>query len=136
MKLMEFSTKQAVVGEEMRVLADFILSDDGCCLLPMEERQMAAIALEEAFVNVCSYAYGGRPGYIKVFVVKTEDFVTVHIFDRGAYFDPSTVLLSEPDPDQVGGHGIRLIREYAYLVYEYKNGENHLQMVVPKCAMI
>lgn len=133
METYEFEMERAKIGKEMSACVDFILSDENAsCNMPFEERQMAAVAFEEAFVNICSYAYGEGDGYVRVFIKKDGRSISVHLFDMGIPFDIANVEIKEAEPDQIGGHGIRLIREYTSVFYESIGGMNHLSMVVPK----
>jgi len=72
------------------------------------------LAVEEAVVNVCHYAYPGEGGVVVVRVAGEPSRLTVEVEDAGRPFDP----LSAPAPDlaapiderRVGGLGIVLIR--------------------------
>lgn len=76
------------------------------------------LAIEEALVNICSYAYDGRSGSI---VVECANYGTsglrVQISDRGKPFD----VVASPAPDlcddlarrPIGGLGIHLMRAFA-----------------------
>lgn len=97
------------------------------------------IAVEEAFVNVCHYAYPESGGEVSL-VCHTEntDFV-VEIIDRGGAFD----LLSLPAPDitagimdrQVGGLGVHFIRNLTDDVsYRREDGRNIVRMTMRKAA--
>ena len=93
------------------------------------------IAVEEIFVNIASYAYGGKPGRAVIRLLKTHDpeGVSVTFTDEGVPFDP----LSRPDPDvtlsaadrSIGGLGIYLVKKAMDEVrYEYRDGCNILTL--------
>ena len=94
------------------------------------------VAIEEVFVNVAHYAYGGEEGDVILsidFNENTRD-VTFKIIDKGIPFNP----LNKPDPDitlsaedrQIGGLGIFITKKTMDSVsYEYKNNENILTMI-------
>ncbi|MEI6500080.1 MAG: anti-sigma factor antagonist [Armatimonadota bacterium] len=93
------------------------------------------LAVEEAVVNVCSYAYPGGEGTIELRIRPARAGLQVDISDRGAPFDPLSVR--EPDLTQavmarsVGGLGIFLIRHSADEVsYQRKDGANVLTLVI------
>lgn len=92
------------------------------------------LALEEAFVNICSYAYPEGPGTAEITCASDGDAFVLDIADRGRSFD----VLSLPEPDTtgdlmhraVGGLGIHFIRRFSDSVsYRRDNGRNVLRMV-------
>ncbi len=91
------------------------------------------LSFEEAFVNVCSYAYPGSSGYVELSCKDNGDSLVLEIEDSGLPFD----VLSLPDPDttsdienrQIGGLGIHFIRKLSDSVsYRRENDKNILQM--------
>jgi len=72
------------------------------------------LAVEEALMNVCTHAYGGRGGEMTVRAGRTDEGFVVEIADSGPAFDP----LSLPSPDtaaplderRIGGLGVLLVR--------------------------
>lgn len=121
---MEIRLNPVRIGNEMENCIDFIMEGDWT-----EAKQEMAIAFEEAFVNVCNYAYPNKDGSVEVSIEKDENKITISIWDSGIPYDSVTVPLKEITPDQVGGHGIRLMREYCDMTYEYVDGKNHLTMI-------
>lgn len=99
--------------------------------------QMAiCVAIEEVFVNVAHYAYGGGEGDVKLQIGfdETSREVTFAMSDKGIPFNP----LEKPDPDitlsaeerQVGGLGIFITKKTMDSVtYAYENEENILTMI-------
>ena len=103
---------------------------------PMKIQVAICVAIEEIFVNVARYAYGGGEGDATLGI----DFdpenrtVTFKMSDKGVPFDP----LKKPDPDitlsaedrAIGGLGIFITKKTMDTVsYAYENGENILTMI-------
>ncbi len=91
------------------------------------------LALEEAFVNICSYAYPHGEGAAQITCTGDGDLFVLEITDRGAPVD----LLSLPDPDltsdlmerRIGGLGIHFIRTLSDSVdYRREDKRNILRM--------
>ena len=67
------------------------------------------IAVEEAFVNICSYAYVGGRGEVEVNCFSNGDSFVIEIIDSGIPFD--ITILEDPDitadisKREVGGLG-------------------------------
>lgn len=95
------------------------------------------LALEEALVNIFSYAYPESEGDAELRMdIQNGDMVMV-LVDDGLAFD--MLSLDEPDTTleiserQVGGLGIFLIRKLMDEVqYRRENGQNILTIVVKK----
>lgn len=100
------------------------------------------LTLEEAFVNVCSYAYPDGAGDAEICCTGDGDAFVLEISDRGRPFD----ILSLPDPDLtldimergIGGLGIHFIRTLSDGVsYRREQNRNILRMVFkrsPACG--
>jgi len=95
------------------------------------------IAIEEAFVNVCHYAYPQTAGTVSVTCGSEGEAFVVEISDHGDPFD----VLSLPDPDitadimdrEIGGLGVFFIRKLTNDVsYRRDGGRNILRMVLHK----
>ena len=92
------------------------------------------LALEEAVVNVMSYAYPkGSLGEINIAVSFSDSTITFTISDSGIPFDPTkaskpnTSLSAEERP--IGGLGIYLVHELMDEVsYCYENNHNILTL--------
>ena len=102
---------------------------------PMKVQMAICVAIEEVFVNVAHYAYGGGEGDVTLTVDFDEESrdITFRMIDRGVAFDP----LKKPDPDitlsaeerEIGGLGIFITKKTMDTVaYNYENGENILTM--------
>ena len=103
---------------------------------PMKIQTAICVAIEEVFVNVAHYAYGGGEGDMVLgigFDNESRD-ITFRMTDKGTPFDP----LKKPDPDitlsaeerEIGGLGIFITKKTMDTVtYAYENGENVLTMI-------
>ena len=92
------------------------------------------LAVEEAVVNVMSYAYPlGTQGDITVEAKATEQWLKFIITDQGKAFDPTqggdadTTLSAEDRP--IGGLGILLVQQLMDTInYERVDGNNVLTL--------
>jgi sigma-B regulation protein RsbU (phosphoserine phosphatase) len=106
------------------------------CECPVKSQTAICVALEEIFVNIAHYAYGGKEGDVELSIGfdAANRTVTFCMRDKGIPFDP----LNKPDPDitlsaeerEVGGLGIFIVKKTMDTVtYAYQNGENILTMM-------
>lgn len=93
------------------------------------------VAVEEAFVNVCNYAYTDTEGTILLTCGMTTDGFVVEVSDEGTAFD--VLSLADPDTTQgldereVGGLGIYLIRQFTdEVTYRREEGRNILRLLL------
>jgi len=93
------------------------------------------IAVEEAFVNICSYAYVGGRGEVEVNCSSNGDSFVIEIIDSGIPFD--ITILEDPDitadisKREVGGLGGLLIRKLMDMaVYRRESNKNILRLIV------
>ena len=102
----------------------------------MKIQMSLCVAIEEVFVNVAHYAYGGGEGHVTLGIGfgASDGTVTFRMTDKGIPFDP----LKKPDPDitlsaedrDIGGLGIFITKKTMDSVtYTYENGENILTMI-------
>lgn len=103
------------------------------------------LMLEEALVNVVSYAYPtGERGDIEVVATSVtpaegDRELTVEIIDSGAPFDPTAAAAPDTEASleerPIGGLGIFLIRSLASRVdYRRENGRNHFSFTLKKTS--
>ena len=103
---------------------------------PMKVQMAVCVAIEEVFVNVAHYAYGGGDGDVSLSIGFNDETraVTFRMADKGIPFDP----LKKPDPDitlsaeerDIGGLGIFIAKKTMdEISYAYENGENILTMI-------
>ena len=103
---------------------------------PMKTQTAICVAIEEVFVNVAHYAYGGGEGDMTLgigFDTESRE-ITFRMTDKGIPFDP----LKKPDPDitlsaedrEIGGLGIFITKKTMDTVeYANENGKNILTMI-------
>ena len=91
------------------------------------------LALEEAVVNVMSYAYPDSQGDVKVDIMIDDQKVVSILTDSGIPFDPTkkgdvdTTLPAEERP--IGGLGIHLVKQIMDKVsYQYVGNQNILTL--------
>ena len=117
---------------EVQAFVDERLERADC--MPKAQMQIA-VAVEEIFINIASYAYAPDKGKAIVRVEVSEDPVTVTItfVDHGMPYDP----LAKEDPDinlpaeqrEAGGLGIFMTKKIMDNVnYTYKDGQNILTL--------
>ncbi len=125
-------TVSAEVGRLDEVLAfvETFLEENDCS--PKEQMRIA-VAVEEIFVNIASYAYGGGEGNADI-TCEMDAGTGQAVFtftDSGVPFDP----LAKPDPDVslpaeergIGGLGIYMVKKSMDdVAYRYENGQNIL----------
>lgn len=117
-------------------LLDWVEREAAEAGLVAPRRMRVLIALEEAFVNICHYAYPGGEGEVLVACGGEQERFVVEVADFGEPFD----VLSLPEPDleadvaqrKVGGLGVYCIRNLATEVdYRREGKRNILRMVFP-----
>jgi len=93
------------------------------------------LAVEEAVVNICLYAYEVPPGELLVRIEPGETRFVVELIDEGVPFDPLAV--EEPDvridaaDRPIGGLGIFLVRRVMDEVSYLRDGtRNILRLVI------
>lgn len=126
-----FPAKLDHVTEMVRFVAEVA---EGAGVHPKRTMHLQ-LAVEEAVVNVCNYAYQIPPGEIRILIEIEEPRFTVRIQDEGVPFDPLT--LDEPDlkagieERSIGGLGVYLMRRVMDEVHYYRvDGKNILTLIV------
>ena len=120
--------------EEVPKLAEFV--DEVCEELGLEMSlaMQMNLAIEEAVVNVMTYAYpAGTIGNVNIEAYANDERLKFVIIDSGIPFDPTvkkevdTTLSAEDRP--IGGLGIHLVRQLMDSInYERTNGQNVLTL--------
>jgi len=95
------------------------------------------LALEEAFANICNYAYAGQPGEIEVNCATEDGGMVIEIIDSGAAFDITAVddpdITADVSEREIGGLGIFLMKELMNnVVYRRESGKNILRLFVAR----
>jgi anti-sigma regulatory factor (Ser/Thr protein kinase) len=121
--------------ENLDSVVAFIEDRADQCELDSKKKFGLLVAIEEAFVNVCHYAYPDAEGYVTIACGNDTETFVVEIADQGEPFD----VLSLPDPDvtadimdrEIGGLGVFFIRKLTSDVsYRREEGHNILRMVL------
>ncbi len=93
------------------------------------------LAVEEAFVNICTYAFSGHEGQVEFICFSTPDAFVLEIMDSGPEFD----MLSVPRPDtsvemeqrEAGGLGVYFIRHFTdHSDWRRENNKNILRLTM------
>ena len=130
-----FELRIPAVVEKLPELLAFIeqqLEEVGC---PLKTQMEIAVAAEEVFVNIASYAYAPGTSAVTVRIEISDDpaAATITFSDSGVPFDP----LKKADPNvtlpaeerEIGGLGIFMTRKFMdNVTYTYKDGKNVLTL--------
>lgn len=119
--------------DRVTAFVDAVLEEADC---PMAIQLRIELAVEELFVNIASYAYGGSGGEVEIRarVLPAPERLELCFRDSGAPFDP----LARPDADtspeatlnREGGLGILLVKKTMDEVYYTREkGQNLLTVV-------
>jgi len=93
------------------------------------------LAVEEAFVNICKYAYHYGEGAVEIRCKLDDDRFIIEIIDWGMPFD----ITSLPDPDitqdiserKIGGLGVFFIKKMSDDIrYRREDNKNILTLVI------
>ncbi|TLU85649.1 MAG: ATP-binding protein [Chlorobium sp.] len=119
--------------EKLYLLNGFIVHYAEASGCDMTGINRVLLAVEEAFVNICRYAYPGHKGEVTVSCCLENGSLVVVFADKGIPFN----MLSVPDPDisigmderSPGGLGIHFIRKLtSSVLYSRENGSNVLTL--------
>jgi anti-sigma regulatory factor (Ser/Thr protein kinase) len=121
--------------ENIPEIVGFVTESAGAMGVHAKRLMHMELAVEEAVVNICSYAYEIPPGEIDVSIKREAEFVRIELIDAGVPFDPLTMeapdIKSELENREVGGLGIFLLtRVMDEVHYSRKGGLNILSMAV------
>lgn len=119
--------------KQVAQLAPWVNTLVGAYGIPHDKVFNLNLALEEAVVNVMSYAYDGEKQPVCLIACREGDMLLVTITDHGKEFDPTQA--EDPDLDlpvedrPIGGLGIMLVRNIASKVqYKRENDSNVLSL--------
>lgn len=122
--------------ENLDSALDFITSELEAIHCSNKTITKIAIAVEEMFVNISSYAYPSKdPGYVRMVcdVLENPKRISISFIDNGIPYNP----LDKKDPDtevsaedrDIGGLGIYLVKKTMdEVTYIYENGNNILTL--------
>ena len=88
------------------------------------------LAIEEALVNIFSYAYPEKKGVVEISVDCNTHTLDITIIDRGIPYNPTSYFKEyKTDPSQIGGVGVHLINQIAKEIhYVRSDGKNILTL--------
>ena len=120
--------------ENLAAVLEFVeseLIDRGCS---SRVQTHVAIAVEEVFVNISSYAYRPEVGGV-IIRISVDNEVYIEFEDKGKPYNP----LENPDPDtnatlderEIGGLGIFMVKKIMDTV-EYRNEDNKNILIIRK----
>ena len=114
---------------------DFIAGAAGAWGLHPQRLMQLELAVEEAVVNICLYAYEVPPGELIVRIEPAASRFVVELIDEGVPFDPLAVeepdLRADVQDRAVGGLGIFLVRRVMDEVGYLRDGpRNVLKLVI------
>lgn len=126
----EFETKEEHLSEILCFAREKLENTE------LDKRDISGLlaAVEEIFINITSYAYGGAVGIMSLEVCCEEESVSLVFCDYGIPFNP----LLRPDPDtkselckrKEGGLGIYMVKHYSDdMEYRYEDGKNILRVI-------
>ena len=118
---------------KVQAFIDEQLEAENC---PMLTQIAIDVAVEELFVNIASYAYGGKEGTatVQVTIHKEPLCAEITLIDSGVQYDP----LAKADPDIIlaakerkkGGLGIYMVKNTMDdMKYAYQDGKNVLTLI-------
>lgn len=114
----EYWFDPASIDEKMETIGDDIAN-----FVSEDKSYVARLIFEEVFVNIVSYAYKKKEEDtykpIKIVLKKMGSDCLLSFYDEGQKFDPTLYNPAPLDKKNIGGHGIRLIKELAKKM-EYK----------------
>lgn len=122
---------QVIYLDEVQAFIDGKLTSAG---FSTKSKIKIAIAVEEIFVNVATYAYAPGNGDVRVlFSLTPDNAAEITFIDNGVPYDP----LAKPDPDvtlgaadrTVGGLGVYIVKKSMDdMRYAYVDGQNRLTL--------
>lgn len=127
---------QANVQEVAKIIAAVEVAIDE--VVDLKKSMQIQLALEEAIVNIASYAYPDIEGIgkiVKINIWRSKENLTIELIDYGIAYN----LLENEEPNldlnleerKVGGLGIYFIRKIIdEVIYERKSMSNVLNLII------
>ena len=125
--------KLDAIPENLDTVLDFVNTELAAIDCSPKSQNQIAIAVEEVFVNIASYAYNPEIGPARVCASLNGGELRLVFEDSGKPYNP----LEKADPDitaraedrPIGGLGIFMVKKIMDTVnYQYENGLNQLTM--------
>lgn len=120
-------TKKENLDIVQKFVIDTVIKDN----IKDYDKNIINIIIEEIFINICNYAYGGKIGMSIINAKYENNLLIISFIDYGKKFNP--LLKKEPDTTLdvdkrvMGGLGIFLIKKMIdEISYDYKNNQNIL----------
>lgn len=111
-------------GDVMESISDEIVS-----YVPDELKMATALIFEETYMNVANHAYTGTDKPLTIEFTQDGENNKLVFVDNGMEFDPTKYNPGDCDPKQIGGHGIRLMKELSKsITYNRMNNKNYLEI--------
>jgi len=121
-------------AENLNKVLDFVTAELEAADCSIKLQTQIAIAVEEIFINIASYAYNSEVGgaYIRLSV---KDDIIIEFEDRGTPYNP----LEKADPDitknaeerKIGGLGVYMVKNMMDSV-EYRHEDNKNILTIKK----
>lgn len=116
------------INNLMEEIIDYILGDE-----PNTFTMEMAVAFEEAYVNVANHAYKNESGPIFIEITKEPNKIKIILKDEGISYDPTKKEIKEmTDEFQIGGHGLRIMKNNSQVRYKRKDKYNILTLIKTK----
>lgn len=121
--------------DRLQEVMTFVENNAGKAGVPPDKLSGFCLAVEEAFVNICSYAFTEDSGEVELACCPGADTFALEIRDSGPMFNQ----LSVPEPDlsipleqrQIGGLGVHFIRNFTdHADWRRENNWNILRLIV------
>ena len=116
----------AAITKNLEDVLSFVDDELDTTNCPVKTKMQIDIAVEEIFVNIANYAYGGKTGEVKIKVeLQDKHGLKITFIDKGIPYNP----LEKEDPDitlsaqerEIGGLGILMTKKCMDdIKYEYK----------------
>ena len=120
--------------ENLEKIQNFIFDFMSANNISEPNKMKVDVIVEEIFVNICSYAYDGKPGPCTIKQSVENNILKISFIDSGKQYNP----LEKKDPDitlgadqrPIGGLGIYMTKKMMdEVLYEYKNNQNILTII-------
>ena len=128
---------QIRLAAKLENLATLIQSLKACAReQEIGENRVPAIELgvEEAFVNICKYAYPNKEGNVEINCSLDDDRFVIEIIDEGIPFDINS--LRDPDITEdlsrrrIGGLGVFFMKKMADDIQSRREGDRNILAIV------